>query len=586
MKFTALILISLLMVSCSHFDSQLPKVRKPASQDPNCFEGVSYLMTKRRRGDAIKKLINNGQIKQLKDEFWANHRQEQLPKKIKYSSFYRKLRRLNQSFHVPHLFQKKSTFTGDIDTFSTIIKAVNDSSTFDAGEREAIEDIMGWIEHVQGYQTRMNQILERGFEFRRELQILEPLLKGPDALKKADFPRQVEVPVVKTDGDVENSPINFETIDDLKDYVKDRQREATLTFSQGYTDELFKKSRIYDVMLDQAIFYRRLQLVGERFNNIPQAKLHGDQIALKEMIDEVLTDLRFQPRADAVKKVRRKETWSEFWGSMKFWKSARVEKEAKYAIPSAVLEQAKALSPHGMMLRGAAMFTIISGAIITPITILYDDNAWVQYFTSMITNRFNDFLVFTLGLPSPSLSACYKAERTWNTEEQSTMNAFVESHLSRFTAESRIDPTINLEDNKDYVRRRNELQALCSKKRLEYRVADRHVKNKETLNEHGYRFAAHLMFIELVYDNHEKGEELAPVLHEYLEEVEIFEDEKKGKALLGEIESIAGKKFTKRFEKYRSDIKKAVPRIRKGDFAIYYPSLDDYLDAIDELPEK
>ncbi len=557
--------------------------RAPSSIYDSCSSRIQYLFKKRVRGRLIKQMISDGDLKGLKKLFWEGHEAESYGKKKPYSRFYRKLRGWNQSHHVPAFFQTKNRLTGDVDTFSTIIRVVDNHTEIGADEKAAMEDVIGWISYIQAYRSRVDGLMEAGFEQRKQFNFLSEKIKK---LSSSDFPREMDVPIVNRAGEVELSTINFESIEDLKDFIRDNAREIKFTFAQSYADETFKKSRLYNMMLDQAIYVRRLELVSERLGNTPRAKLDGDQKALKELIDEVLKDPRFQARTDAMEKVRSKEVWSEFWSTLKLWRSQRVAKEVKYTIPAKVLEQAKALSPAGVMVRSVAVFAIISGAIYTPASIIYEDNPWLKYVTGSISNRFNDFLVLVLGMPTEQLRACYHAARPWVVEEQSAMNNFIESHLSRYTARAVIDPSYNPDKDPEYLQKKLELQAICSKQRLEHGNSRRFVKNKELLNEDGYRFAAHLLFIDLVEDHHPKGRKLADLLHSYFREKELFENEDEAVQIFKEINSLGGAGFAKDLEDYRQNVAKAVPSIRKGDFKIYYPNTDEFIKALKKLPSK
>ena len=560
-----------------HYESQ--SIRTPAAAS-DCTNSMKYILLKRNRSKNMAELIKKGDLVGIKEMFWNSHDLERQTGRIPYSKWYRKLRRLNKSHHVPALFQTKNKVVGDIDTFSTIIKVADDDLDFNSHEIGAMDDVLKWVEHVQGYRERFDKVVEYGFEVRSTLNRLNDRVKNDRNFKKENFPKDVSVPIVGKNGELMESDIFFDTLDDLKEFINEKEKEVVLTFSQNIVDEIFKKSRIYDVIIDQAVFYRRLELVMERFNSIPKAKLSDDQLALKEIIEETMGNSLNQPRRDAAAHVRKKERSSEFWATLRFWKSKRVEKDAKYKIPAEVLKQAKSVSPYGTMVKSMALLT----AITTPLTIIYNDNAWVQYVTSSINNRFNDFIVYTLGLPSPALSACYKSERSWSIEEGSTMNSFVESHLSRYTAYQRIDSTYNPEADPEYMKKKLELQSMCLKMRLDYKSADRHAANKELLDDHGYRFAAHLLLADLVTQQY-GDDELGELLYHYFEEQEVFENTERAQEMLETIRSKTSDEFISQIQKYQEDVKSLTPRIQSGQFKVYYPSTDEFFETIDQYLE-
>ncbi|MAF79005.1 MAG: hypothetical protein CME63_17655 [Halobacteriovoraceae bacterium] len=554
--------------------------REPSSVG-SCANTMKYILVKRSRSKSMSQLIKEGNLEGIKKMFWSAHNEERQSEKLPYTRFYRKLRRLNKSHHVPALFQTQNKVVGDVDTFSTILKVADDDLDFGSHEREAIEDVLSWVEHVQNYKQRFDRVIDHGFEVRSTLERLRDRIKNDRRFKKDNFPKDVSVPYVTKEGEIAESEIYFETVDDLKQFIEEKEKEVVLTFSQNVIDEVFKKSRIYDVMIDQAVYFRRLELISERLNSIPRAKLSEDQQALREILAEVMSTPANQPRLDAVKFVRRKERVAEFWATLRFWKSKRVEKQAKYTIPAKVLEQAKAVSPYGVMMRSMALFTLVT----TPVTIIYNDNPWVQYVTSSIGNRFNDFVVYTLGMPSSALSDCYKTERSWSIEEASTMNNFVESHLSRYTAYQRIDPSYDPDQDPEYIKKKVQLQSMCLKMRMEYKSADRHLANKELLDEHGYRFAAHMVLIDLVADEF-KDEQLGDLLYDYFEEGEIFENENIASQKLELIRNRTSDQFVLRIKQYQEDMSALTPRVRGGDLPIYYPSSDEFFDSIDQYLDE
>ncbi len=555
--------------------------RVPAAATPQCSSSMRYILLKRGRSKTMAQMIKDGDLSGIKSMFWEAHNSEVLKEKIPYTPWYRKLRRLNKSHHVPALFQSKNKVVGDVDTFSTIIKVVDDSLDFGEHEKAALEDVLGWVDHVQQYKSRFNQVLEYGLEVRSTLNRLKDNIKNDRRFLKDNFPKDVSVPIVNKDGEIVDSEIFFDSIDDLKEFINEKEKEVTLTFSQNIMDEYFKKSRIYDVMVDQAVYFRRLELVSERLNTIPKGKLSDDQLALKELIEEVMTDSLNRPRKDAALFVRKKERSAELWAALRFWKSKRVEKHAKYQIPTKVLEQAKSVSPYGIMLRSMAVVTIVT----TPLTIIYNDNPWVQYMTSSIENRISDFMIYTLGLPTLSLSNCYKTERSWSIEEASTMNSFLESHLSRYTAYQRVDPSYNPDEDEEYLKKKVELQAMCLKMRMEYKSADRHLANKVLLDEHGYRFASHMVLIDLAseeFDNPQLGE----LLYSYFEQSEVFEQTDKAANTLEAIRALSSDKFVAQLKQYQEDAAVASTHVRDGNMNIYYPDSDSFFEIIEQYKDE
>lgn len=547
-----------------------------------CLLDIYGLQQRRSRGRQMETLMQNHDIRGLKKFFWEAHDQDVYEGGQRDKPFYRMLRYFNGSHHVPNLFQTKNKITGsEIDTFSTVFNAADDSLEYSHLEREAIDDILLWLADAQNYRKKINAQIELGMEKRQQYIELKAKLSE---FKQMKFPRKVSMPVI-IDGKVKESYIEFELYEDLRDYIKDSLHKSKLIFSQNYIDDIAQNSKIYKTQIDYAVQYRRVELAHQRLSRVPVDHLSNDQDTLRIMLKEFLNSEAFRPRKYAYKRVRRKEFWNEFWAALKLWKSKRIVNDAKYPFP---IELAK-ISPVGIFLK-LSIFTAVGTAAMTPVAIIYEDNPWVQYLTSYISNFYHDTLVLKFGWPTNALADCYKSERPWTTEEGSAMNNFVESHLSQYTAYTRIDPSYNPErDEPDnfYIRRKLELQALCAKKRLEYKKARRHVENKELLSTHGYIFAAHMALIELIQAEEEektkdsdKAKNLAKLLYEYFEFSEVLEDEAKAGLLLSQIEKIRGQKFVDQIKQYQADIPKAMEAIRRGDFNLYAPSTDAYFEKL------
>lgn len=558
----------------------------------NCFSSLADIQGRRSRSRDMAKLIKNDDLRGLKKFFWDAHDADVMDGYKPDKGFYRVLRRFNGASHVPALHQTKKDITGNVDAFSTIFHAADDAVEYSHLEKQAVDDILDWLGEVQQYRKNINSLIEQGMEQRKQY---DTLLARKKEFRKMNFPREVEMPIIM-DGQVTQSHIKFETIDDLFDYINDAKRKTEAIFAQNWLDDAVKKSKLYSEMIDYAFKYRRIELAYQRLNRIPVAKLSGDQQILREMLEQFLNSKSFRPRKYAYNHVRGKEFWAEVWAALKMWKSKRIANDAKYPMPKKILEKASSLTPVGIFLRFTAVSAVAGTAMLGPIAIIYEDNPWVQYVTNYISNWWNDFVVFTLGAPSATLAECYKSERPWSTEEGSTMNKFVESHLSQYTAYTRIDPSYNPEtDEPDnyYVSRKLELQALCSKKRLEYKAARRHVENKQLLTDHGYRFASHLALIEMIeaeeiYRSGDKAKahDVSQALYEYFEESEVFENSEKSIDILSQIRKLKGQTFVERLVEYQKNIPKAVEAIRRGDFNLYAPSTDAYFEKIRLFEDK
>lgn len=586
------LILSFLLASCSTNEKKdhlfvLASGRNPASIESTttCNNAFKYLVKKRQRSQAISSLIKDHKIHELKERFLREHIAERQNGKEPYSAFYRKLRRLNRSYEVPYLFSNTNKFVGDEDTFSTIIKIVDDNPVLDAEEAKAVDDALKWAQYVENYSDRLKQTIEKGAENQLIHDAIEKLTSGPKKLRARDFPTTIKVPIVNSNGDVVDSDLYFESLADMRDFMKKKEAQVNMSFTQNVMDETFKKSNLYTVMIDQALYVRRLELIVEQLNSYPVEKLNDDQKVLKKLINEVLSEPGNQPRKDVMKLVRRREARAEFWAAMKFWRSKNSLQNTKYTIPESFKANFSAFSPYAAFARSAAILSLVTGAVVTPITLLYEDNPHLDYLWSSIQNHINDFMVNSLGLRTASLSACIKSERAWTVEDGSTMNNFIESHLSRFTALQRVDPSYDPNQDQEYVNEKLRLQAVCAKGRLEWKSAQRIIETQQMLGDHGYRFAVHMIFIDLIAQEHPDKAELKELLYDYFEESELYEDLEKSQVSLTKISELMGESFTSELLTYQDGAMKMVPRVRNGTFPSYYENVEELYETIKELSE-
>ena len=104
------------------------------------------------------------------------------------------------------------------------------------------------------------------------------------------------------------------------------------------------------------------------------------------------------------------------------------------------------------------------------------------------------------------------------------------------------------------------------------------------MDDHGYRFAAHLLLADLVTQQY-GDDELGELLYHYFEEQEVFENTERAQEMLETIRSKTSDEFISQIQKYQEDVKSLTPRIQSGQFKVYYPSTDEFFETIDQYLE-
>ncbi len=566
----------------------------------NCTSGIRYLFKRNTRGRQFRNLIKQGNIEGIKELFWSSHRAERVIEKIHSSRFTKWLRRRNQSTFVPALFQTKNNFVKslngeDVDTMSTIWKVVDDSAEQTEDETKAIASVEAWIGHVKRYQNRIDGYLERSVEYHQQIDGLRTLRWEP---WMSDIDGEgVEIPMVMysrnedgtTDVDIRKSRFFPTSQTDIDYKIENLEHETSTIFAGNFAREARKKSKLYEAMLDQALHWRRLELVNERFGRVAIDKLSDKQKSLMREIRQLLIGatndegINIAPRRDAMTWVKKKEARVEFWQAMRLWKSNRVAADMEFEMPKFMLDRASSISPVALI---TPLFFVAAGTAKTLVSNIYEDNPHYQYYTGMISDGVNNFLFNTLGLSTKAMRACFEAERTW-TRNEVAQSQIINAHLSRYVALDRIEPEANHLESQEYIRLRNDLFAECRERAQEHRSLETHADGKEAiLSAQVSRLMAHKILEEIIIEHHDGGRRLARKVYDFFEARE-YQDDTMANELEAEISAEVGRDFFNQLVEYENNLLLIEERLNDPDFesSAYFNSIQDYFDYINGFVE-
>jgi len=492
-------------------------------------------------------------------------------------------RKGNKSHYVPAFFQTNSN--QNVDTFSTILQVSDGQKALGNTEKEAIEDVRGWMSDYKNYWSKMEDQVHEALEADMITNSLKSRFlteESADFLSEDDFlsgPIEIAVPFLKRNGEGQGfNRIEFQSLDRLRNYVEEKERIRKLIFAANIADNYFRKSRVYDVMLDQAIIYRRLELAYRRLNEVGQSNLDRDQMRLLGDLKKLMesrSDLR--PRSDMVEILQKKEFRVERKFRWRMWRSQRVANDAKYKIPTAVLKDSESISPHAVMtkyLGVTAGVTIVAGLVGNMILPL-EEVPLYQYVLALIENKKNDFLLWSVGM-TPALLTCAKSEREFSLKT-SNMNNFLKSHLNRYRLLSRLDEEYDHNEDPYVQERERELRVLCHRHRNDQRLAEEYAINILEM-ESSYLDTIDDMFIELIRENSSQHEKL----EEQLLELFSYQGDEKNKILaliteIAKIDELLGSKLND----YMGKREEAAKTLKEIGSLPKYRSLDEFIEQLD-----
>lgn len=559
----------------------------------NCHSGLRYLMRRNSRGRQFIRLVRAGDIAGVKRLFWDSHEKEKLTAKIPATRITRWLRARNQSTYVPALFQTKNSFVKnlngeDVDTFSTIWKVIDDEIGYNDDEVKAVANVRSWLAHIRRYPERIDGFLENSIEYHRQIDTIrnlewEPWMSDIDGegvtLPMVVYHRNDDGTLVAR---VENSRFYPTSQLDIDFKIENLEHETSTIFAGNFTREARKKSRLYEAMLDQALYWRRLELINERFGRVAIDKMSEEQRTLMREVRELLNDYAYAPRTDAMAWVKRREARVEFWQAMRLWRSNRVAQDMEFELPKFMLDRSASISPVAL---ATPLFFVVSGTITSSLTYLYQDNPHYQYYMGVLGDSYNKFFLNILRWPNAAMRTCIDADRHW-TREEISQSAVVDTYLSRWSALNRLEPNENHLDSEEYNRDLDALLAECIYQSNLRGSMEVHQRGKDALQSNQvHRLVAHRTLSNIIYEYHPQGRFLDGLIFEYFEERE-YSNEVRTSELRGEIVTLTSEEFFQQLDQYEQDLEYAEELIYNGRFennVQYFDSFEDFLNYVGEI---
>jgi hypothetical protein len=484
-----------------------------------------------------------------------------------------RLSKSTRTTHVPAYFQRNDG-TGE-DVYSTIFYAADGRVGVSNFEEEAMSDIKVWISSYKEYWNNLKNISRSGTESKRIMQYIDlNYLKGD--ISEDTFPRDLRIPFLNDQGEVYNESKTFVSLDALKNYRDLKEQEFISSFAVNLPDDVLSNSDLYREMLEQALRFRRLELVYKRLTIVGSQSLDVQQRELIKEIRDVLEgipDLR--PRSDMVAKVQTREVRSERKAKWRFWRSKN--SKDKYPLPSGVKDLRDQYSPTALATKYIGLFaasSLLAGGV-GALTLPLEELPQIQYFFALLNNYKNDFLLsFSTTTP---LLACAKSERAWTLNE-AAMNDFLKAHTSRYNYLARFT---DYDENTDeeLEKYKQELRVLCIKERNDYRVGERHQRNKDAIPT-AMRAAVDSMLIDTINDSHENASELVPLVEKLLHANWVDEDKSKENEALGEIARI-DPSMVVIISDYLSKVEKGVETLQQVGSIPKYNGLEGFIESLD-----
>lgn len=586
---STIILISILLTSCQSFNSYR---RIPASVG-DCSSHMQKLLDRTpggnswnvrgRRSDVLQQAVDDGSVDGILSILRKSHDNDGSTYKAgtllsgrneRQENILRRLRKSTKTTHVPAYFQKNDG-TGE-DVYSTIFYAADGRKGISKFEEAAMADIKVWIADYKSYWTNLKNIGRSGTEAKRIKQYIDENYLKTRADKRA-FPKDIELPFINDEGKVYYEFKPFESLDELKTYRDLKEQEFVSSFAVNALDDVLGKSDLYDEMLEQALRFRRLDLVYRRLMRAGSQSLDEEQVKLLDEIKRVLEgapDLR--PRSDMVAKIQKREVRSERKAKWRFWRSKN--SKDKYPLPSGVKDLRDKYSPTALATKYIGLFaasSLVAGGV-GALTLPLEELPQLQYFLALLNNYKNDYILNILGTTGPLL-ACAKSERAWSLNEID-MNNFLKAHTSRFNYYARFtDYDENTDEELEAYKQ--ELRVKCIKARNDYRVGERHQRNKEAIPA-AMRAAVDSMLIDSVNDNHDNADELVPLIEKLLHANWVDQDLSKENEALGEIARIDPLMVTI-MNDYLSNVDKGVETLEQMGSIPKYNGLEGFIEALD-----
>ncbi len=213
---------------------------------------------------------------------------------------------------------------GVIDSFFTKDKESDDFI-------DSNSQIEEWLNEFENIQKNLRAKIEEGFTAYHQLKELEAAVEGKKIFWKlrakpthswSDFidPITLKAQSVSFDltvfknGKSPKETILFESHNQLLSYYRKQKEALVHIFAHNYGEEIFKNSEVFDLLIKQAINFRRIEFLVSKASasTTYSPKEHHEETLNRAR--RLITDPQLAPRGDAARTV----VWKEFWAEFKY----------------------------------------------------------------------------------------------------------------------------------------------------------------------------------------------------------------------------------------------------------------------------
>ena len=200
------------------------------------------------------------------------------------------------------------------------------------GEKDyewAKKKIDGWIEYKEKQLTKIRKLVNKGFTALIQLEGLKDDIKGPNKLTFEDFvddrgrvkpvKRKLTVwetyPHSRMKGEFISKAVEkeftFTGDDDFYNYVDDLISAVKSVFAHNFYEQITRKSKVFDELYEQAKITNILKRLKRQLLKETRNGIQDHHRAYLSIIEKILDDEKYLPRADAEERLLNEELHRE-----------------------------------------------------------------------------------------------------------------------------------------------------------------------------------------------------------------------------------------------------------------------------------
>ncbi len=469
----------------------------------------------------------------------------------------------NNNDHIPAFYQHYDESGEDTYGVVTLVSR----KEFDPAQEEQVEafkDVNRWVKEYENHFDLVYKKVREGFQAKLQLEELQKY-----NFSRSHFSRYksevIPLPyIIEENGSYVVKYVDkpFNTYSSFDTYLKDRELDAEQIFSQGTLDEMFRKSEIYNEIIDQAYRMRRLEFVRDSLDEIPEEFRNEEQIKLLATLNDYLFNRPdLLPRSDAIKWVQEVERNREIRAALTFKSSSRNSREKfKYnSVNEFVQSRTREVIGNARTWILGYGTAIGIGSIVTTLLLPYTEDPENNKVLAYLKNGIQNTLFYISGV-SMSLVSCSDATRPW-TVENVCYDEMLFSHLSYFYYKSASDPSYDFTKDPEFLKRRAELTEAFLARRDKHGRGEFFRKNDNYLKETAYRLHVDTVLLELIDEQYKNQ----PHLRDQVENLFIAafddRDKEKTKALLEDLKNKTDDSLVDSLKDYIDNEDKVIKRM-------------------------